>query len=255
MSAQHDYLDGQLRDTHPALFECYAAASAAVTGGEIETPYGPHPRQTFDLFRASGTARGRIVYFHGGYWQSRGKGDFHFIVPGLLADGFDVALVNYPLCPEVSVAAITDSALAAMAKLASDQSTVLVGHSAGGQIVAEIALTRRCKLAGIVAISGVFDLEPLIETTLNDRLQLDAASARAVSPLHRVTANLPSAVFAVGGDETPAFQNQNRAMAEAWQAAGNDARQLSVTGADHFSILESLGDSAAPLGAAVRGFF
>lgn len=241
-SAQFDYLDGQLRESHPALFARFAEANAAAVAGcapELDIPYGPHPRQRFDLFRAEGERRATVAYFHGGYWQSRDKADFRFIAPPLMADGFDVALVNYPLCPETSVAGIVAAARAVMTALVGP--VVLVGHSAGGQIVVELAMAARERgwdVAGVLAISGVFDLAPLVGTTLNERLGLDEVSAGTASPVRRVVPGLPPAVFAVGGGETPAFLDQTERMAEAWESAGNDAVQRIVPGADHFSVLE-----------------
>lgn len=254
MSAQFDYFDGQLRPGHPALLARFAAASAGAVAEwepELDISYGPHPRQRFDLFRASGARRGALAYFHGGYWQSRDKGDFRFLGPPLTADGWDVALANYPLCPDVSVAGIVAAAAALPAALPAD-ALVLVGHSAGGQIVAELAL-RATGIAGILAISGVFDLEPLIDTSLNAKLGLDSDSAHAASPIHRVSA-APPAIFAVGGGETGAFQEQSRRMCEAWTAAGNEAELLIVPKADHFSILESLTEPDGLLRAALRHF-
>lgn len=243
-SAQFDYLDGQLRASHPALFARIAEASAAAVAAcspELDLAYGPHPRQRYDRFRAEGERRATIVYVHGGYWQSRDKADFRFIAPPLVADGFDVVLANYPLCPEVSVAEIVAAAMALPDALSGP--LVLVGHSAGGQIVVELAMAARERgwdVRGVVAISGVFDLVPLVGTTLNVRLGLDEAAARAASPVNRVIGSSPPAVFAVGGGETPAFLAQNRAMAAAWRVAGNEARELVVPGADHFSVLEGL---------------
>ncbi|MCW3848586.1 alpha/beta hydrolase [Sphingomonas sp. LB-2] len=261
-SAQHDYFDGQLRASHPALFERYAAASAAAVeeGASLDLRYGPHPRQTLDLFRSLTPPRATILYLHAGYWQSRDKSGFRFIAPPLTADGFDVALVNYPLCPEVGVAEIVAATLAGMPRivvLLGDAPIVLAGHSAGAQIAVEIGMAARgqgWRVAGIVSISGVFDLVPLIGTSINDRLALDEQAARQASPLFRVAPDSPPALFAVGEEETAGFRAQTRRMGEAWAAAGNDARQIVVPGADHFSILGELGDGANPLGAAVRGF-
>lgn len=253
-SPQLDYLDGQLRAGHEALFERFAAASAAAGEGEAFS-YGPHPRQAFELFRAEKPARATIAYFHGGYWQSRDKADFRFVAPPLVADGFDVALVNYPLCPEASLADIAAATPGVMARLAGP--VILVGHSAGAQIAVELGMAARgggWDVAGILAISGVFDLAPLIETTLNARLGLDAAAARIASPVDRVLPGAPPAVFAVGGDETGAFRQQTRRMAEAWSAAGNRAARIVVPGADHFSILAGFGEGEGTLRAAVRGF-
>ena len=256
-SAQFDYADGQVRPTHKALLEQYAAASQAALAQAtaLDLRYGPHPRQTLDLFRAPGTARATFVYFHAGYWQSRDKQDFRFLAPPLMADGFNVALVNYPLCPEVTVAEINAATLAAMPgilALLGDAPVIMAGHSAGGQIVVEIGMAGQSPVAGIVAISGVFDLVPLIGTSINARLGLDEAAAHAASPAYRTLPG-PPALFMVGSEETAGFREQTRQMFTAWEAAGNDAQHIIVPGADHFSILQRLCDPADPFGTAVRG--
>lgn len=257
MTAQFDYLDGQLRPSHPALLAEFAAASERAVKQcqpELDIAYGPHPRQRFDLFRPAGPRRGALAYVHGGYWQSRDKQDFRFLAPPLVEDGWDVALADYPLCPDVGVAEIVEAVAAFPPRLAEHAPgpLVLVGHSAGGQIVAELAL-RGAGAAGIIAISGVFDLEPLIETSLNAKLGLDPTSACAASPIHRVHPSCP-ALFAVGGGETDAFQAQSRRMCDAWRHAGNESELLTVPDADHFSILTSLTEPGAMLRAALGRF-
>ena len=246
--AQFGYVEGQLRPHFAALlarFEEAGQLATASSGAMFDQVYGPHPRQAFDLFPAVGAARARIVFFHAGYWQSRDKAQFRFLAPPLAAAGFDVVLANYPLCPDVTVAGLIDAAEAILDRLDDRLPIILSGHSAGGHIACELAMRRPC--AGVLAISGVFDLEPLIGTTLNERLRLDAAAARAASPLHRVRIHLPDAAFIVGGDETVAFRDQNARMADAWRGAGNAAEARVVRGADHFTILDSL---AAPDGVA-----
>ncbi|MFM5917361.1 MAG: alpha/beta hydrolase [Novosphingobium sp.] len=245
---QFEYVEGQMRPSHAALLDRFIGDSErAVAQGHpaLDLAYGPHPRQTLDLFRAAGTRKGVVAFFHAGYWQSRDKSQFRFIAPPLASDGFDVALVNYPLCPEVTVADIVAAAAASLAAIAARTDGVpqiLVGHSAGAHIAVELATKPPVGawISGIVPISGVFELEPLIDTTLNAKLGLDRASARACSPLGRAKPGAPRALFAVGALETQAFRDQTSAMANAWSEAGNEARQVTVAGADHFSVLEEL---------------
>ncbi|MEA3263258.1 MAG: alpha/beta hydrolase [Pseudomonadota bacterium] len=248
-SSQFEYIDGQLRPSQAALFEHYAAENArAVSMGapELDLAYGPHPRQTLDLFRTAQPRRGVVAYLHAGYWQSRDKSGFRFLAPPLTADGFDAALINYPLSPELDVMAIVTAAAAALPVLAelTDQAPLLlVGHSAGAQIAVELAMAAQGQaspIAGILSISGVFDLEPLLDTSVNAKLGLDPASARAASPIHRVRPGAPHTLFAVGALETQAFQGQTARMAQAWADAGNVANELTVPDADHFSILTEL---------------
>ena len=250
-----DYLNGQMNASQPPLiaaFEREGEAAVRALAPRLDIPYGPHPRQRYDLF-ANPSSRATLLYFHAGYWQGRDKAQFRFLAPAFVAAGWNVALVNYPLCPEVSLAELTEAARAAPLALAAATNGPLVvcGHSAGAHLAVELALTDwRARgdappdIAAIVALSGVYDLQPLLATPLNDKLRLTPESARAASPLGRVDAGRPPALFAVGGLETQAFQDQTRAMAEAWAAAGNRQQVEIVAAADHFSLLRAFADPA-----------
>ncbi|MCZ8171333.1 MAG: hypothetical protein O9272_06295, partial [Brevundimonas sp.] len=140
----------------------------------------------------------------------------------------------------------------ALAALTGEAPLILAGHSAGAQMAIELAMAGPAvPVTGIVAISGVFDLEPLLGTPVNAKLALGPASARAASPLHRVRPGAPPTLFAVGALETQAFQGQTAAMAQAWADAGNVASQVTVPEADHFSILTALCGADGVLRAAV----
>lgn len=261
--AQHQYVSGQMRERFAALFadfETRNAQALALDGWTLDLPYGDHPRERLDLRQVT-APRGTLLYLHAGYWQSRDKAQFRFLAPAFNALGWDVALANYPLCPEVSVARIVDSAVQALARLRRHQVAqgrsgplVLSGHSAGAHLAVELALreagqpaSHALALAGVLAISGVYDLRPLVHTTLNDKLQLDAAHALACSPCLRAVPQAAPALFVVGGTETDAFHAQNQAMADAWRAQGNLAQCEVVEGEDHFSILPGLAVPEGPV--------
>jgi arylformamidase len=247
--SQYQYVQGQARPGFAALLADYQARSdAAAAAGPcaLDRPYGPMARQRFDFFPAHGRPRGTLVYFHAGYWQSRDKSGFRFIAPAYAQAGLHVALVNYPLCPDVSVAALVEAARASVpavrARAGEDLPLLLSGHSAGAHIAVELALGAPAggpAIAGVAALSGIYDLAPLVATTLNEKLRLDAASARACSPLHRLRAGVAPALVAVGATETPAFLAQSRDFHQAWTAAGNPGALHVEAGADHFSLLEA----------------
>lgn len=261
MTATAQYLTGQMRPGHAALlagFQQYGNAAVAALHPALDIPYGPHPRQTFDLFQSPASCRATLLYLHAGFWQARDKGQFRFLAPAFLAHGIDVALVNYPLCPQTTlpslVAAVRDAVPAILrhaASLGRGGRLIVAGHSAGAHLAVELALTDwatrglAAPIAGAVALSGVYDLEPLLDTALNDNLRLDHATARALSPVHRARAGLPPALFGVGGEETEAFQAQNAAMYGTWMKAGNQAELRVVAGADHFTLLVDLADIIA----------
>jgi arylformamidase len=261
--ATEQYLTGQMRPSFPALFEAFQRDSDAVALTAADISYGPHPRQVFDFIASPAPWRGTFVYFHAGYWQARDKSLFRFIAPELLPHGIDVALVNYPLCPDVSLpelVAATRASIPAVLNHAAatgrgGASVIAAGHSAGAHIAVELALTdwpAASPIAAVVAISGIYDLDPLRSTTLNDKLRLDPATARAMSPIHRVRGGMPPALFTLGETETAAFHAQNAAMCDAWQRAGNPAETLVITGEDHFSLLNSLTRPSAVLGRIVE---
>ena len=263
------YVSGQGRASWPTLLGDFARRSDAVVarpGVVRDRAYGPHPRQRFDVIPAEGPARTSLVWLHAGYWQMRDRTAFRFLGSTFAALGCDVVFADYPLAPEFGVAEITEAVRALVPTVRVEATErrgaalpiVAAGHSAGGHLAVELALTdpaawglAASPIAAVLALSGVYDLEPLVSTSLDRALRLDAAAARAVSPLHRADRAAAPALFAVGGGETPAFLEQTRAMAQAWRASGAPAETLVVGDADHFRLLDDLTDPAGPLHAAV----
>lgn len=269
---QFQYVEGQSRASFPALLAEYEAESHAAVASEscaLDVRYGPMERQTFDFFASRGKAQGTLAYFHAGYWQSRDKSTFRFIAPAFTAAGLNVALVNYPLCPSVSVPELVAAASACVPAIQAHAAgggshrppLVLSGHSAGAHIAVELALLDDCEvstgpaIAGVIAISGIFDLAPLVETSLNDKLQLDAASATACSPVHRVRPHAAPALILVGKEETPAFIAQSRRLHDAWVDAGNRSALHLAPQADHFSLLRQIASPGSVALDKVRDIF
>lgn len=265
------YVTDQRRAHWPATIAGFEAASAEVaarSGFVGDVGFGPHPRQRFDWYPADGPARATLAYFHPGYWQMRDRTLFRCLMPVFAAMGLDVAMVGYPLCPEVNLAELTEAARASVPALRAfarerrgrDLPIVAAGHSAGGHLAVELALTDWAArgiaphpIAAVLALSGVYDLEPLVATSLNAALRLDSAAARAASPIHRVGSLGAPALFAVGGGETAAFRDQTARMADAWRAAGHRADVVESGEDDHFSLITALGDAESPLHRAVAG--
>lgn len=253
--AEHQYLSGQFRASFAPLLAGFEALNVRALSShrwQLDLRYGPHERQTLDLCPAVGVARGTALYFHAGFWHSRDKAQFRFLAPALADAGFNVAMVNYPLSPEVRIPQIIEAVRAAvptlMGALPENQKGLplfLCGHSAGAHLAIELAANPfsawHKQIAAVICISGVFDLVPLVNTSLNQKLALDHLDAHDCSPLYRVHSNrLPAGFFLVGGDETPAFQDQSQAMARRWASAGNRSRFIAVARQDHFSVLDAI---------------
>ena len=219
---------------------------------ECDIAYGAHPRERLDLFRPAGEAQGLVVFVHGGFWRSFDKGTWSHFAEGALKAGWAVAMPSYVLAPEDRISAITAQVRAAIEQAAGLVAGPirLTGHSAGGHLVARMlcadaapaeAVARR--IVRVVPISGLFDLRPLMRTSLNDDLQLTEAEAEAESPILS-TRPLPVPVTAwVGGAERPAFVQQTRDFAAAWPRASMGVDMLS----HHFDVIDGLRDPASPL--------
>lgn len=239
---------------HPQYFAQYAVLSKAARerySPRLELRYGPNPREVLDLFVPEGKARGTYVYIHGGYWRALAKDDYSFVAGPMVDQGIAVAVIDYDLCPAVTIATIVDECRRAVAWTVRDgprhgvAGPVLVGgSSAGGHLAAMMLATDwsawgldRFPLAGAVTLSGVHDLTPLVHFSFNVDLRLDVAEARRMSPVfHRSQSQAPLLV-ACGADETSEFLRQAQLMWEAWPANRRPpAGPLLIPGTNHFSV-------------------
>jgi arylformamidase len=219
---------------------------------------GSGPKQPSSL---SAEARAARCSLSGGYWRALDKSDHSFVVPPLVAEGIGVAVINYDLCPDVGIAQIVAECREAVAWLRREGARhgvpaarlIVSGHSAGGHLVAMLIATDRSvsgpTIVGGVAISGVFDLEPLVNVSFNADLRLDAASARALSPIHLRPRKPVPLLLAAGEDETGEFIRQSRLLWERWPECRPAGRTgpLFVPSRHHFSVLSELGDPQSQL--------
>ncbi len=235
---------------HPAIMAGWqrdaAAFRAAHSSAEFDLAYGPTPRQVLDIFwPPAGQGAPLAMFIHGGYWQALDKSWSSHLAAGLLAHGIAVAMPSYDLCPQVALATIVDQMRDATAFLARrhGRPLLVLGHSAGGHLAAMLMATdwRDHGLApGTVAaglpISGLFDLPPLVGTTINTGLGLDEAEARRLSPLFLPPPGLKLHAV-VGADEGAEYARQSRSIAEAWGGSWE-----ALPGENHFTILAKLID-------------
>lgn len=260
---------------HPEIFARWARASAAYREAaaaagraRLDLAYGPDARERIDLFLPENLGPAPLhVFFHGGYWQSMERIDFSALAAALNSAGLAVAIVGYPLCPAVTLTRIVAAARAAIAWLAcagipNIRATPMhiAGHSAGGHLAAMLAITDwsgvdprapQRPLGGIAPVSGLFDLEPLVHTRINDALGLDPDTARALSPLGAAPQPGCRLNAFVGGHESAEFQRQSQVLVDAWRArAGNTAEIHRVAGRNHFTVLDALYASGGPMVAA-----
>ena len=238
-------------DAYPPRWAAKAAAFRDAQGAraELGLRYGDAAREVFDLFRPEGTAQGTVVFVHGGYWKAFDGSSWSHLVAGPLSRGWAVAMPSYTLCPDIRISGITNQIAAAVTAIAVqlDGPLALVGHSAGGHLVARmlepgmLPVGVMARIARVVPISPLADLEPLMRTSMNDVLRLDAAEARAESPVRQPVPDVPVTVW-VGADERPAFLDQARWLSDAWDAPCHIA-----PGKHHFDVIDALEDPDSDL--------
>lgn len=227
-----------------------AALRASHGHARLDMRYGSAERNRIDLLEA-GPGAPLLVFIHGGYWQMRAKETFTFVASGPLACGISVALVGYTLAPEKRLDGIVAEVGAALDFLAAGRSGLYVsGWSAGGHLTA-MALGHPAVRGGL-AISGLYDLEPIRLCYLNEKLRLDEDEALRNSPLHRLAQGAKPLAVAYGTAELPELQRQSQVFVGARERAGLPTRHAPLAGHDHFTILEELASPQGALTGALR---
>jgi acetyl esterase/lipase len=225
--------------------------------GHLDLRYGKAPRERLDLFPADSPKAPTLAFIHGGYWQMNDKENVVFLAEGLLPNGFNLALIEYTLAPEARMDQIVAEVRRAilwldehLADYGADPAQLYVaGHSAGGHLTAMTMTLGAVK--GALAISGIYDLEPIRLNYLNEKLALDAAEAERNSPLLHMPPMAGPIVVAYGTNELPELRRQSIGYAQAWVERELPGHLLPIDGANHFTILEALADPRGELAQAL----
>lgn len=230
----------------------YRAQTTAAGHAELNVPYGAGPRHIVDIFRPADDRADHIaVFIHGGYWQLFEPALFSHLARGANERGISMVLVGYDLCPAVTLEEIVAQIRAACTFLwhRYKRRLVLSGHSAGGHLTAAMLATDWAAegvdpyvIAAGLSISGVFELSPLLDTSINDKLRMTETSARALSPIVWTPRSAAQIDAWVGGDESEEFLRQSRDFADAWAVKGARTRFERVDGTNHFTIISALTD-------------
>lgn len=231
----------------------------------MDLQYGPDPRHRLDVFPAIGQEAGEssplAIVIHGGYWQALDKADNRHVCRSLCDAGWTVALLNYRLCPAVNIGDICDDVEAATHWLVHKQQEwrldctdiAVIGHSAGAHLAAMLACriaeplhALGARIGSLALVSGVFALECIIGTRMNERLSLDPSTANRWSPNRYDPPRAIRVDSTVGERETRGFFDQQRCLADAWRSKV-DWSAGSIPDADHLHIWSQLADPASPM--------
>jgi len=228
-----------------AGWERRSAAMRARYPGHLDLRYGPRERNRIDFLKARDKAP-TLLFIHGGYWQNRAKEVFTQFAEGPMAHGINVALIGYTLAPDATLEEIVaeihagiDFLSRELPALGGDASGFVVsGWSAGGHLTA-MALSNPNVRAGM-AISGIYDLEPIRHSYLNEKLGLDEAMSRRNSPIMQAGGPAKPLSLVVGSAELPLLRKQTADFAGHRARYGLPVTYEEIPGANHFSILNEL---------------
>jgi arylformamidase len=211
----------------------------------LDISYGPRERNRIDFLKAADEAP-TLLFIHGGYWQARAKEVFTLVAEGPMAHGINVALIGYTLAPEATLDEIVAEIHAGIDYLATqlpalgaaDDGIVVSGWSAGGHLTS-MALSHP-KVRGGMAISGIYDLEPIRHSYLDVKLKLDEAMSRRNSPVNQPGGPLKPLSLVVGSAELPLLRKQTADFAAHRARYGLPVTYEEIAGADHFSVMHEM---------------
>ena len=228
--------------------------------GHLDLRYGPRERNRIDFLKVADGGP-TLLFIHGGYWQTRAKETFTAFAGGPMAHGINVALIGYTLAPDATLDEIVaeihrglDFLAAQLPDLGGDPKRIVVsGWSAGGHLTS-MALSHRSVKAGM-AISGIYDLEPIRHSYLNVKLGLDEAMSQRNSPMMQAGGALKPLSLVVGSAELPLLRKQTADFAGHRAKYGLPVTYEEIPGANHFSIMDELMSPTGRITTLIRQLF
>jgi len=231
---------------HLARWTTASAAWRAAHPAHLDIPYAANERTKWDLYPGADADAPCLVHIHGGYWQRNGREVFACLAEGVARQGWSAALPGYTLAPNASLTGIVGELRTALDWLQSHRAAyeiagpiVLSGWSAGGHLTA-LLLDHPCVAAGL-AISGIYELGPIRDTYLNEKLRLRDDEIVTLSPL-RLPQSAKPLEIAYGSKELPALVENSRKLHAKRAGLHLPGNLAPAPGHDHFTILETLRD-------------
>ncbi len=231
--------------------------------------FGPTLAERLDYFPAERPDAPILIFVHGGYWRSRSRKEFSFVASGPVSAGISVAVIDYALCPSVTIDELVRQTRAAAAwvytharELGGDPRRIHVaGHSAGAHLGAMLMATDWERHFGLPAdliksgclLSGLFDLAPIPYTWLQPSLQLTWGEVLRNSPIRRLPRVAGPLIVSYGEAESPEFRRQSDDYLSAWHAGGLGGQLLMQPGKNHYTVIDGFLDARTPLCQAVLG--
>jgi arylformamidase len=257
----------ELRIDDPKAFEKIIAGRVAEAEAARKTlhrtpdvPYGPTRMEKLDIYPANKAGAPIVVFIHGGYWFDGRlkKENYIWVAKGFTGNDVTTIIIDYDVCPKVTVDEIVRQCRAAIAwtyknaaTFGADSNRIYVtGNSAGGHLTAMMAVTDWVNEYGLPAdvikgacpISGLYDIEPFQYTWIQPKIQFNGQQIRRNSPILHVPENAIPLLVSWGSNESAEFWRQSQEFCAGWQAKGNDAKPLPQEGRDHFTAISGYAD-------------
>jgi len=211
--------------------------------------FGDHPEERLDIFPSKIPHSKTLVFIHGGYWHLLDKSIFHFLAEHFLKYNVTTVLINYPLAPKSSLDEIVVSCRKSLRWLhdniirynGDSNDLFLMGHSAGGHLASMMLIEEEAKFVqGMISLSGLFRLEPVMLSYLNDSIGMDRETAIKNSPVFLSPANDCPLLLVTGSDESDEFKAQSEELCQCWQSKCSNIELLMVPKKNHYSILDAV---------------
>jgi len=211
--------------------------------------FGDHPEERLDIFPSKIPHSKTLVFIHGGYWHLLDKSIFHFLAEHFLKYNVTTVLINYPLAPKSFLDEIVVSCRKALRWLhdniirynGDSNDLFLMGHSAGGHLASMMLIEEEAKFVqGMISLSGLFRLEPVMLSYLNDSIGMDRETAIKNSPVFLSPANDCPLLLVTGSDESDEFKAQSEELCQCWQSKCSNIELLMVPKKNHYSILDAV---------------
>jgi arylformamidase len=229
----------------------------------VDLQYAESETQRLDLYMPSQSPQDRLmVYIHGGYWQELSKEESSFAATNFQQQGFHFAVIDYTLAPKASLTEIVEENRQAMAWLYTQaakfgynpEHIYVCGSSAGAHLAMMMLQTDWSNymlgyqgniIKGVCAVSGIYDLRPLISTYINAPLKMDIAEAQRNSPLMLPLPKAVPVIIAFGENETSEFKRQSKIMSEQLRTHGFTVQYKEIIGRNHFDVILGLCDQSS----------
>ena len=225
-----------------------------------DIPYGDHPKERLDIFPSKIPHSKTLVFIHGGYWHLLDKAMFHFLAGHFLNYNVTTVSMNYPLAPLSSIDEIVSSCRKSLRWIHDNiinfngdpTQLFLLGHSAGGHLASMMLVEEEAKFVqAVISLSGIFRLEPVMLSYLNDSIGMDRENAIKNSSVFLSPTNDCPVLLVTGTEETDEFKAQSEELYQCWKSKNSNLEILQVPQRNHYSILDAVIEVDSTLWAAI----